>query len=228
METKPKIFEPAERYSLPNPPHGVKVKAQVMQRVKGASGHFACPVKVTQIGARKGAAGVAGARRIERSVVFGKPRVFDVQRPFLVKSWPFRASRRHHATHMSTPRATQSPRSIGSRHTVNSVAYRGIRGVVFYYLVHRLLAPDSEPRSQPHTHKTVVPLIRPRSGKVRAPEMPTVFMFLSPIVKAGLFPFEERCAALAHLAVARAKDRSPRGRRRAGMRRAHRGRNRGE
>jgi hypothetical protein len=41
METLPEFFEPAERYSLPNPPHGVKVKAQIMQRVKGASGHLA-------------------------------------------------------------------------------------------------------------------------------------------------------------------------------------------
>jgi hypothetical protein len=46
MESLPEIFEPAERYSLPNPSHGVKVKAQVMQRVKGASGHLAGHVEV--------------------------------------------------------------------------------------------------------------------------------------------------------------------------------------
>jgi hypothetical protein len=46
MKTLPEIFEPAERYSLPNPSHGVKVKAQIMQRVKGASGHLARHVEM--------------------------------------------------------------------------------------------------------------------------------------------------------------------------------------
>ena len=78
METLPEIFEPAERYSLPNPPHGVKVKAQVMQRVKGGSGHFLGLEKVVQIGPRKVAAGVAAACRIDRPVVLGKLRVLDV------------------------------------------------------------------------------------------------------------------------------------------------------
>src|SRR6188472_3539123 len=82
MKTLPEIFEPAERYSLPNPSHGVKVKAQIMQRVKGASGHLSGSEKVTQVGPGKVAAGVAVARRIGRSVVLGKLRVLDVYRAF--------------------------------------------------------------------------------------------------------------------------------------------------
>src|SRR6185436_6666729 len=82
MKTLPEIFEPAERYSLPNPPHGVKVKAQIMQRVKGGSGHFSRFEKVTQIGPGKVPAGIAAARRIGRSVVFGKLRVLDIYRAF--------------------------------------------------------------------------------------------------------------------------------------------------
>ena len=35
MERQPETFEPPKRYSVPNPPQGVKVKVQVMQRVKG-------------------------------------------------------------------------------------------------------------------------------------------------------------------------------------------------
>src|SRR6185436_16012748 len=78
MKTLPEIFEPAERYSLPNPPHGVKVKAQIMQRVKGASGHLAGHGEVSQIGPGKVAAGIAAARRIGGSIVFRKLRVLDV------------------------------------------------------------------------------------------------------------------------------------------------------
>src|SRR5688500_4812258 len=98
METKPKIFEPAERYSLPNPPHGVKVKAQVMQRVKGAAGHFAGPVKVTQIGARKVAAGVTGTRRIDGPIVLRELCVLDIYCAFTSEELAIASvSRRHHA-----------------------------------------------------------------------------------------------------------------------------------
>src|SRR5215213_8111717 len=85
METLPEFFEPAERYSLPNPPHAVKVKAQVMQRVKGGSGHFAGLIKMPQIGPRKVAACITAARRIDRTVVFRILGVLDVDRSFAGK-----------------------------------------------------------------------------------------------------------------------------------------------
>jgi hypothetical protein len=78
METLPEIFEPAERYSLPNPLHGVKVKAQVMQRVKGGCGHLLRPEKVMQIGPGKSAAGIAGTGRIHRTIVLGIRCVLDI------------------------------------------------------------------------------------------------------------------------------------------------------
>ena len=62
----PECFEGPKRYSVPDPPHGVKVKGQIMQRVKGTRGHLAGHVQVPQIGPRMAAAGVAAARRIER------------------------------------------------------------------------------------------------------------------------------------------------------------------
>src|SRR5688572_14635838 len=81
METLPEIFEPAERYSLPNPGECVKVKAQVMQRVKGASGHFSGHIEMPQIGPRKGPASVATARRIGGAIVLGVLGVLDVDGP---------------------------------------------------------------------------------------------------------------------------------------------------
>jgi hypothetical protein len=40
-ETLSELLERAKRYSVPNRPHGVKVKVQIMQRVKGACEHLA-------------------------------------------------------------------------------------------------------------------------------------------------------------------------------------------
>ena len=58
----PEFLQCGKHYSLPDSPHGVKVKVEIMQRVKGACRHLACVKKMTQIGARKVAAGVAAAR----------------------------------------------------------------------------------------------------------------------------------------------------------------------
>ena len=41
MELLAEFFKRAEHYSLPNPPHRVKVKVEVMQRVEGRGGHLA-------------------------------------------------------------------------------------------------------------------------------------------------------------------------------------------
>ena len=77
-----KFSNAAERYSLSNPPHGVKVKAQVMQRVKGRRGHLAGRETDGVNRRAKSAAGVAAARRIGRTIVFGKLGVLDVDRTF--------------------------------------------------------------------------------------------------------------------------------------------------
>src|SRR5712691_6111449 len=78
MERQPETFKPPEHYSVPNPPHGVKVKVEVMQRVKGCRVHLAGEEEMPQIRARGGAAGVAVACRIRRAVVLGVARVLDV------------------------------------------------------------------------------------------------------------------------------------------------------
>jgi hypothetical protein len=44
------MIEGPKRYSLPDGPHQVKVKGQIMQRVKGGSGHLAGHVEVAQVG----------------------------------------------------------------------------------------------------------------------------------------------------------------------------------
>src|SRR5436190_23797533 len=40
VECYPETFKPPKRYTFPNPAEGVKVKAQVMQRVKGRGVHL--------------------------------------------------------------------------------------------------------------------------------------------------------------------------------------------
>ena len=41
MQSLPELFERAKRYSVPNPSHGVKVKVEIMQRVKRAADDLA-------------------------------------------------------------------------------------------------------------------------------------------------------------------------------------------
>src|SRR5688500_12572243 len=81
-EIQPESIEGPKRYSVPDPPHGVKVIAQIMQRVKGARGHLAGHVQVAKIRPRMMPAGVAAALRIERAVVLGVPGVPDVDATF--------------------------------------------------------------------------------------------------------------------------------------------------
>jgi hypothetical protein len=47
MERSPETFEPPKRYSVSNLPNSVKVKVQVMQRVKGGRVDFAGGEKMT-------------------------------------------------------------------------------------------------------------------------------------------------------------------------------------
>src|SRR5262245_53344306 len=48
-ELPPEGLEGSKRYSVPDPFHGVKVKAQIMQRVKGPRRHLAGHEQVPQI-----------------------------------------------------------------------------------------------------------------------------------------------------------------------------------
>src|SRR5262245_36093411 len=78
----PETFEPPKRYSLPDTPHGVKVKVQIMQRVKGARVHLSREEQMPQIRAGRGPARVALARRIGRPIVLRVARVLDVDPSF--------------------------------------------------------------------------------------------------------------------------------------------------
>src|SRR5215216_2487849 len=78
MERSPETFEPPKRYSVPNLPECVKVKVQVMQRVKGRRVDLVRLEQMPQICPGAGPAGVAGAGRIERAVVLGISGVLDV------------------------------------------------------------------------------------------------------------------------------------------------------
>jgi hypothetical protein len=51
MERQPETFKPPKHYSVPNPANRVKVKVQVMQRVKGGGVDFPGLKKMPKIGA---------------------------------------------------------------------------------------------------------------------------------------------------------------------------------
>ena len=82
MEFLSECFQRAEFNTLPNPSHRVKVKVEVMQRVKGCRGHFVCKVEVSQIGPGVALARVTFASLVERPRVVRKPSLFDIQTPF--------------------------------------------------------------------------------------------------------------------------------------------------
>src|SRR5260221_10210103 len=85
MEREPETFKPPKRYSVPNPPEGVKVKVQIMQRVKGGCIDLPGREKVSQICPRAGSACVAGTLRIGRAVVLGVPDILYVDAPLAGK-----------------------------------------------------------------------------------------------------------------------------------------------
>src|SRR5688572_30996834 len=49
-ELLPECVEGSKRYSVSDPPHRVKVKGQIMQRVKGARGGLARHVEMAEVG----------------------------------------------------------------------------------------------------------------------------------------------------------------------------------
>ena len=71
-------FEAIEFNSLPDRPHGVKVKLDIVQCIQGRGGHLAGQVEMAQVGAGTGAAGVASARLVGGPVVLRPRRVLDV------------------------------------------------------------------------------------------------------------------------------------------------------
>src|SRR5690242_5823167 len=81
-ERKPETFQPPKRYSLSDTVEGVKVKVQVMQRVKGRRVQLAGREEVAKVGARARPARVARAGGIGRPVVLGVPGVLDIEAPF--------------------------------------------------------------------------------------------------------------------------------------------------
>src|SRR5687768_11688451 len=98
------MIEGPKRYSVPDSPHGVKVKAEIMQRVKGARAHLAGHEDVPEISARVGAARVAAAGRIEGAIVLGVAGVADVDPPFAREELAVAgvARRQHAVEHVDT------------------------------------------------------------------------------------------------------------------------------
>src|SRR6185295_17517677 len=98
MELQPETFKPPEFNSLPNPPEGVKVKLEIMQRVKGCGVHLAGEKQVAEIRPRTRPAGVAVTRRIGGAIVLGVLRVLNIDAALAGKELPVPAvPRRQHA-----------------------------------------------------------------------------------------------------------------------------------
>jgi hypothetical protein len=49
MELLPEFFKRSEHNSLPDTPHGVKVKVEIMDGVQRGRGHLTSDVQVTQV-----------------------------------------------------------------------------------------------------------------------------------------------------------------------------------
>src|SRR5437764_9922350 len=72
-----KSLQRVGRDRLPNTPHQVKVKRDVVDGVVNHGRDFAGDVEVSKVGSRHRPAGQAGAERIEWPRVIGKPGVLD-------------------------------------------------------------------------------------------------------------------------------------------------------
>ena len=77
MELLPEHFKRTKHNSLPYPSHRVKVKVEIMQRVKGRGGHLVGQKKVPKIRPREAPARVALALRIWRPRILREARVLD-------------------------------------------------------------------------------------------------------------------------------------------------------
>src|SRR6186713_2505472 len=97
QELLPECLEGSKRYSVPDPLHGVKVKGQIMQRVKGARHRLAGHVKVPEVGAAVMRASVAVAARIDRSGIVDILGVADIDPALAGEQLTVpRIPRRHH------------------------------------------------------------------------------------------------------------------------------------
>src|SRR6476659_10165216 len=70
-------FKRAEHNSLPNPPHRVKVKEEVVDRVERRTGHFARHIEVAEVGTAVPPAGIAATLGIRWTRVLGVTSVLD-------------------------------------------------------------------------------------------------------------------------------------------------------
>src|SRR6187402_486895 len=106
QELLPERVEGSKRYSVPDPLHRVKVKGQIMQRVKGARHRLARHVDVAEVRAAVVRAGVAAAPRIGRRGVVSITGIADIEPALAGEQLTVaRISRRHHAVeHVDAPR----------------------------------------------------------------------------------------------------------------------------
>src|SRR6185295_10050420 len=81
QELTPEFLEGSDLNSLPNPPHRVKVKVQIVQCVKGRGCHLTRHEKIPQVGPRVPPAGRARAIRIGWPLVLRVPGILDGNRP---------------------------------------------------------------------------------------------------------------------------------------------------
>src|SRR5687768_7946606 len=131
MERMSKLFERAKRYSVPNPFHGVKVKVEIMQRVKGASTDLSGEKQMAKIGPGKVPARVASAGRIRRLVVFGEAGVLDADRALAREELAVScvSCRQHTVEHVDPARhAFDEIEGCADAHEVSGLRLRQQRG----------------------------------------------------------------------------------------------------
>src|SRR6266542_1412063 len=98
MKALSKRIKATEFNSVPNRPHGVKVKLDIVDGIERRRGHFAGQKEVPQVGPRTRAAGVATAGLVGWAIVLGVRRVLDVQLAGAGEQLPVtRVARRHDA-----------------------------------------------------------------------------------------------------------------------------------
>ena len=98
MELQAEFFKRAEHNSLPNPPHRVKVKVEVVDRVERGRRHLVRYIQMTQIRAGKVPARITTTAGIWRVKVLSITRVLDHQRsPRRQELSVARVPRRQHA-----------------------------------------------------------------------------------------------------------------------------------
>src|SRR5271166_4098269 len=80
-DTRQKLCEIPKYYSLPHPPHGVKVVRQIVDGIERLRQQLIRRIEVPQISPRVASANLARAGGIYRAFVGRKPRILDGQAP---------------------------------------------------------------------------------------------------------------------------------------------------